>query len=102
HQLSLLVSDVPDNMLDALASGPTMPDSTTADDCYAIAQKYEMLEQFPPSVRELFQRRALEETPKSDDPAFVHSRWWTLLSNQTALDAAAASAQEAGFAVEVD
>ncbi len=102
HQLSLLVSDVPDNMLDALASGPTMPDSTTAEDCYAIAQKYGMLEQFPAPVRGLFERRALEETPKSDDPAFAHSRWWPLLSNQTALDAASAAAREAGFTVEVD
>jgi glycerate 2-kinase len=102
RQLSLLVSDVPDSMLDALASGPTMPDSTTAEDCYAIAAKYGMNEQFPASVGEVFQRRALEETPKSDDPAFVHSRWWTLLSNQTALDAASSAAREAGFAVEVD
>jgi hydroxypyruvate reductase len=61
-----------------------------------------MLEQFPDSVREIFQRRALEETPKSDDPAFVHSRWWTLLSNQTALEAASAAAKDAGFTVEVD
>lgn len=102
HQLSLLVSDVPDNLLDALASGPTMPDSTIAGDCYALAEKYGMLEQFPDSVREIFQRRALEETPKSDDPAFVHSRWWTLLSNQTALEAASAAAKDAGFTVEVD
>src|SRR6266550_3858370 len=81
QQVSLLVSDVPDNTPDALASGPTMPDSTTVSDCHAIAQKYGMLEQFPASVRELFDRRALEETPKSDDPAFHRSRWWTLLSN---------------------
>ena len=33
QQLSLLVSDVPDNALDALASGPTMPDSTSVEDC---------------------------------------------------------------------
>src|SRR5438477_246518 len=81
QQVSLLVSDVPDNTPDALASGPTMPDSTTVSDCHAIAQRYGMLEQFPASVRELFDRRALEETPKSDDPAFHRSRWWTLLSN---------------------
>ncbi len=102
QQVSLLVSDVPDNMLDALASGPTMPDSTTAEDCYSIAAKYEMMERFPAPVRLLLQRRGLEETPKSDDPAFVCARWWTLLSNQTALDAASAAAREAGFAVEVD
>ena len=53
-------------------------------------------------MRELFQRRALEETPKSDDPAFVNARWWTLLSNQTGVDAAKAEATSAGFRVEVD
>ncbi len=102
HQVSLLVSDVPDNTPDALASGPTMPDSATATDCYAIAAKHGMVEQLPESVRKLFQRRALEETPKSDDPAFLRSRWWTLLSNQTALDAASAAAASQGFTVEVD
>lgn len=101
-QVSLLVSDVPDNTPDALASGPTMPDSSSAEDCYAIAAKYGLLEKFPASVNELFHRRALEETPKSDDPAFHNSRWCTVLSNQTAIDAAADSAKRAGFTVEVD
>ena len=81
QQVSLLVSDVPDNTPDALASGPTMPDSTTVADCYDIAGKHGMLEQFPDSVRELFQRHALDETPKPDDLAFHRSRWWPLLSN---------------------
>ena len=81
QQVSLLVSDVPDNTPDALASGPTMPDSTTVEDCYTIAEKYGMLQQFPNSVRELFQRHALDETPKSDNLAFHRSRWWPLLSN---------------------
>src|ERR1700736_5432736 len=80
QQVSLLVSDVPDNMPDALASGPTMPDSSKVADCYAIVEKYGMLEQFPASVRELFQSHALEETPKRDDTVFHRSRWWTLLS----------------------
>ena len=31
-----------------------MPDSTTVEDCYPIAEKYGMLKQFPTSVRELF------------------------------------------------
>ncbi len=88
QQVSMLVSDVPDSTLDALASGPTMPDSTSVTDCYAIVEKYRLLEQFPASVRELFQRHALEETPKSDDPAFVRARWWPVLSNKTAVDEA--------------
>ena len=102
QQVSILVSDVLDNTPDALASGPTMPDSTSVEDCYTIAAKHRMLEQFPPSVRELFQRHALEETPKSDDPAFHRSRWWTVLSNSTLLDACKKEAERHGFTVEVD
>jgi hydroxypyruvate reductase len=102
QQVSILVSDVPDNTPDALASGPTMPDSTSVEDCYAIATKYGMLEPFPASVRELFQRRALDETPKSDDPAFIRSRWWTILSNASLLDAAQSEARRLGWHVEVD
>jgi hydroxypyruvate reductase len=102
QQVSLLVSDVPDSAPDALASGPTMPDSTSAEDCYRIAEKYDLLPQFPSSSRELFERRALDETPKSDDRAFYRSRWWTILSNQTAVDQAKAAAEKAGFVVYVD
>jgi glycerate 2-kinase len=101
-QVSLMISDVPDHTLDALASGPTMPDSTSIADCYAILGKYALLEQFPGSVRELFQRHALEETPKSDDPAFVHARWWPVLSNKSAVEQAGIAATDAGYAVEVD
>ena len=102
QQVSLLVSDVPDNTPDALASGPTMPDSTTAEDCYRIAEKHNLLPQLPPSTRELFERHALEETPKSDDPAFYRSRFWTILSNGIALEHARAAAKRAGFTVHED
>ncbi len=102
QQISILVSDVPENALDALASGPTMPDTTTVADCYAIAEKYRLLPQFPSSVRQLFQRRQLQETPKAGDTTFAHSRYLTILSNTTALRAAVEAAALAGFAVEVD
>ena len=102
QQVSILVSDVPDDTPDALASGPTMPDSTSIQDCERIAAKYKLIDQFPKSVADLFRQHALDETPKSDDPAFVRARWWTVLSNQVAIDEAAATATRAGFAVEVD
>jgi hydroxypyruvate reductase len=79
-----------------------MPDSTTVEDCYRIAEKYDLPGQFPQSVRELFERRALEETPKSDDPAFHHARWWPVLSNHTAIEEATVAAERAGFVVHVD
>jgi glycerate 2-kinase len=102
QQLSLMISDVPENALDSLASGPTMPDSSTVAQCYAIAEKHNLLSDFSVSVRELFQQRALEETPKPNDGAFANARWWPLLSNAVAQKAAAAAAARAGFAVEID
>jgi glycerate 2-kinase len=102
RQVSLLVSDVPDATPDALASGPTMPDSTSVEDCYRIAGKHDLQPQFPASTRELFERLALEETPKSDDPVFHRSRWWTILSNQSAIEQAVLAAKDAGFTAYVD
>ncbi len=117
QQVSILVSDVPDNTPDALSSGPTMPDSTTTEDCYALAtrtgfpppfENHEgwgsrtLVDQFPPSVRELFERRALDETPKSDDPAFIRARWWTILSNSALLQAAKDEAERQRFDVVID
>jgi len=118
QQVSILISDVPDSTPDALASGPTMPDSTTAEECYAIAAKYSLIPPFakshaesdthsmigklPSSVGELFAQHSLEETPKSDDPPFIRARWWTILSNAALLDAAQKEAERQGFMLEID
>ncbi len=102
QQVSILVSDVPDNAPDALASGPTMPDSSTVADCYRVAEKYGLAAQLPESVRQLFAGKKLEETPKVGDETFARSRWWTVISNAQVRQAAAAAAARAGFAVTVD
>ncbi|HWR34402.1 MAG TPA: DUF4147 domain-containing protein [Clostridia bacterium] len=102
HQMSILVSDVPEHALDSLASGPTMPDTSTAEQCYSVVQKYKMLKDFPSSVRELFDGRSLEETPKAGNVAFERSRWANILSNSSAQKAAVARAAMSGFAIEVD
>lgn len=102
QQVSLLVSDVPESTLDALASGPTMPDSTTSEDCYRIAERYDLMERQPRRVRALFEQHRLQETPKSGDPAFAKAQWHTLLSSQAVQRTAAAHAAAAGFTVEID
>ena len=79
-----------------------MPDSTSIHDCQEIVAKYNLAAQFPKPVADLFHQHSLDETPKSDDPAFVRSRWWTVLSNRVALVEAATAAARAGFPVEVD
>lgn len=102
RQVSIMVSDVPENALNALASGPTMPDSSTRGDCYRIAEQHGLTAQFPESVRRIFAERLLDETPKADDPIFVSSRWWPILSSASAADAAGALLAKHGFAVEID
>ncbi len=102
QQISILVSDVPDEAPDALASGPAMPDSTTIEDCYRIAEQHNLLKHLPAAVFALFEKRLLQETPKLGDPAFEKSRDVIILSNETARKAAVAQAALAGFAVEVD
>ena len=102
RQVSILVSDVPDKSLDALASGPTMPDSTTVADCYTIARQYAMVEHFPSPVRDIFRDGTLTETPKPGDPAFSHSKFVTISSNAIATEAAAQLARLHGFEVEID
>jgi len=102
HQLSILISDVPDNALDSLASGPTMPDTSTVEQCYEIVERYNLTSQLPESVRTLFETRGLEETPKAGDPLFERARWWPVLSNVTAQNAAVERAAIKGFAIQID
>ncbi len=101
-QLSLLVSDVPDNAMDALASGPTLPDSTTIADCYAIAERYSLLPHLPERVRQVFENKCLQETPKPGDPEFRNSSYATVLSNRTALAAVREEMSSRGFTVDID
>lgn len=48
--LSLILSDVIGNPLEAIASGPTVPDPTTRNDAIAVLKKYQIEEQVPSSI----------------------------------------------------
>jgi glycerate 2-kinase len=78
QQVSIIISDPPGQSAASVACGPTMPDPTTVEDCYRIAAHHDLIGKFPASVRELFERRALEETPDKDHPVFHNCRWWPI------------------------
>jgi hydroxypyruvate reductase len=63
HKLTLQVVDVPSHHADAVASGPTLADPSTVDDCRELLDRYQLLEKFPPTVRRFFSRPDLPETP---------------------------------------
>ncbi len=52
HVISLILSDVVADPLDVIASGPTVPDSTTFDDAMQILEKYQITEKIPLSIYE--------------------------------------------------
>ena len=75
--LSLIISDVPGDRLDVIASGPTVPDPTTYNDALSILQRYGLKDRVPGSVREVLEggvRGAYPETPKPGSPIFERVR----------------------------
>jgi glycerate 2-kinase len=76
--LNLVISDVAGDSLESIASGPTVPDSTTFADARKALERYDLWEKTSDSVRKLIsdgERGLVEETPKAHDGYFkkVHS-----------------------------
>jgi hydroxypyruvate reductase len=94
--ISLLLSDVVGDALEAIASGPTAPDPTTCADALAIIEKYDLKNKIPASILP-----ALVETLKPDDPIFSRVQNTVIASNEIALHAAQVQAQQEGFQVQV-
>jgi glycerate 2-kinase len=102
EQVTLFVSDVPPGELDALSSGPTLPDRSTVDDVFRIVEAYGLMERFPASITKMLRSGALVETPKPRDAVFARSHWSVLLDSASLEEAAAARATELGWSVEID
>lgn len=71
--VSLSISDVVGDDLSVIASGPTVPDSTTYRDAYNILKKYNIWDNAPNNVKKVISmgiNGELEETPKKDNLVF--------------------------------
>ena len=92
--LSLILSDVVGDPLEAIASGPTAPDPTTCEDARAVLQKYKL--NVPASIM-----LALEETLKPGDALFSRVENKIIASNEIAARAALTQAEREGFQVDL-
>jgi glycerate 2-kinase len=92
--VSLMISDVPGDDPSVIASGPTVPDATTAADAIAILQKYRI--EIPRAVLKHLQGPSAE-TPKPGDPRFRQVSNRVIATPQDALEAVSQVAQTAGF-----
>ena len=91
--VSLLISDVPGDDPAVIASGPTVPDPTTAADAAAILARYGI--ELPDSVRRHLDTPAAE-TPKPGDPRLARAETRLIAAPQLSLEAAAKLAQADG------
>ena len=101
-KLTLAISDVPAGRESALASGPTLPDPSTAEDAYRVVEKYALLDRLPASLRPGFAERKLAETPKAGDPAFARSLFLLVLDHHRLFHQAHRAAESHGFATLCD
>ncbi|MEA3338823.1 MAG: glycerate kinase [Chloroflexota bacterium] len=90
--ITLVLSDVIGDPLDVIASGPTVPDPTTAADARAVMERYKNPRGFLKPLG--FE---LHETPKPGDPIFENVQHVIVGSNRLAALAAVKRARRMGF-----
>ena len=92
--VTLLISDVPGDAPEVIASGPTVPDSTTCADALAILTRYGI--EIPAAARAGLEGGAFE-SPKPGDPRFAGHAVHMIATPRQSLEAAAAVARAAGI-----
>jgi len=98
--LNLILSDVVGDPLDFIASGPTVPDSTTFSDAVKVLKKYGLWDKAPVSIRKVLssgEKAMIPETPKAGDEAFKKVYNVVVGNNRSASLAACEHLKSAGL-----
>ncbi|HCO48032.1 MAG TPA: glycerate kinase [Spirochaetaceae bacterium] len=98
--LSLILSDVIGDDLDAIASGPTVPDSSTWETAQKVLLDRGVWGELPESVLGIFEEGMAgirPDTPKPGSPVFHSARSVFVGNNMLALKMAEETARELGY-----
>ena len=98
--LGLLLSDVLGDPLDVIASGPTVPDSSTYEEAVRVLEGYNVWEKTPSSIKKVLsdgERGLIGETPKKGDPVFEKVRNIVVCNNRLACQAAEKELKRSGL-----
>ncbi len=88
---------VPVGKESALASGPTLPDPTTAADAKRVMKEYALGNKFPLALQKWLKDEKMPETPKPGDGAFRKSSFSLTLGMDDLLHPAHHAAEALGF-----
>jgi len=100
YVLSLILSDVINDPLDTIASGPTAPDDSTYVDAFGVLEKYGFFDEMPEQVKSCIRagiKGELPETPKRGDIVFNHVYNVLVANNSIAAKAAKRKAEDLGY-----
>ncbi|ARM12070.1 MULTISPECIES: glycerate kinase type-2 family protein [Rhizobium] len=92
--VSLIVSDIPGDNPAHVASGPTVPDSSTRHEALEIIRQYGL--QLPQAALDHL-NSPKADAPRPDDPVFSRHEHHIIASAGVSLEAAAAQAKEQGI-----
>jgi len=98
--VSLILSDVIGDNLDVIASGPTVPDPSTFQDCKVIFDRYSIRDGLPESVFSHIERgvsKKISETPKPGDSIFTNTQNVIVGSNLECVNASKKEADSLGY-----
>ncbi|MBI9108092.1 MAG: glycerate kinase [Spirochaetales bacterium] len=104
HSLNLILSDVIGDRLDSIASGLTVPDSSTFAEAVAITEKYKLKRLLPVSAARILMfgdAGSIPETPKAGSGIFKNVRNILIGTNLAALHSAAAAALSLGYNTQI-
>jgi glycerate 2-kinase len=99
--VSLILSDVIGNPLEAIASGPTFPNPTTSKDALAILTKYGIEKQVPDSIHNYLLRTPSPTLAAEDGGWSTRVKNIIVGDNRVAAVAAMEQAKREGFEAEV-
>ena len=88
--ISLVISDVVGDGLGTIASGPTVPDSSTYQEAKQVLEKYDLWKDAPKKVKRHILNGVeskIEETPKPGNQLFNNVFNFIIANNETALNA---------------
>lgn len=97
---ALILSDVVGNPLDVIASGPTVPDTSTYADAWTLLERYDLLSDAPQAIITHLRRGLageIADTPKSGDATLNLAQNVIVASNDLAARAAERAARDLGY-----